>query len=86
MTFIPAEVARNMDMSHVVEYDTEVKNKFPCPEGYEEIEYGYIGRVYNRDSLIERYLEYWDDFNYVAGFKEGKVTIEVDPCWYVKKI
>ena len=82
----PASAA-NVAFIHA-RYMKDVIEHFPCPEGFEELEYGYEGVAYRRDSKemvnVEQVNHLNKDIGQVLITGRG-VEFETSCVWYVKK-
>lgn len=70
------------------EYWNDVIKKFPCPAGYEEIQYGYSGKAFDRGDLTtECFISPVDNINHDIGMvdvvKEGS-EYSCLAVWFVR--
>lgn len=90
-TFVfPASVTPWIKSIHE-EIREDVIKAFPCPEGYEEIEFGYNGPAFNRMDL-RREVEIVTNFNNcnhdigIVIVIERGTRVDQKNHWFVKKI
>lgn len=86
--------ATNPRINSSRKYWDDVISKFPCPAGYEEIQYGFRGKVFCRDDLTcECYISPVNNINHDIGMcdvieRMGDKDVEYGclAVWYVRFI
>ena len=69
-------------------YETRVRRKFPCPEGYRELVNGEaIAEVYDRISMAKVVVLNWNEDKQILRYQFSPNAIcSVLPVWYVAKL
>lgn len=67
-------------------YDQRVREKFPCPAGYQELEpFDTAKVVYDRKTFRGVEVLEWRDEKRITTFKDITLKITESSCWYVKR-
>lgn len=81
----PQHVQDHYHMDHSVRYREDMIKRFPCPEDYEEMYYGYTGPAIDRTNGYDILVLEWGSFNYEFGIQHDGIEVLANPCLYLIK-